>query len=229
MTDESARTDPPLRLRPPAWDEATLVRVHAIRRVRRRHVWLSRLLLLAGLGLVGWVAAEKLEAAWAQRWAAARLADEPGDDGEAVAGARPSPRPGEPVARLAIPRLALDVVALEGVDPETLDRGAGHFPGSALPGEPGNASFAGHRDSFFRPLGRVEEGDEVLLETPAGRHVYRVTDTRVVGPEEVEVVAALPGRQLTLVTCYPFDWIGPAPRRFVVRAVLADGSARAGP
>jgi sortase A len=131
------------------------------------------------------------------------------------------------VARLAIPRLGIDVVALEGVDPEVLDRGAGHFPGSALPGAPGNASFAGHRDSFFRALGRVEEGDEVRLETPSGLHVYHVTGTQVVGPHQVEVVAPIAGRHLTLVTCYPFDWIGPAPKRFIVRAALATPQAAA--
>jgi len=222
MIEESGRTDPPLRLRAPGWDEAPLQRVHAVRRHRRRHVWLSRLLVLAGLALVGYVAAKKLEATWAQRWAALRL-DRTADEAAAEA---PALRPGDPVARLTVPGLDLDVMALEGVDETTLDRGAGHFPGSALPGEPGNASFAGHRDTFFRALGRVEQGTEIHLETSRGAHVYRVTETRVVGSDAVEVVAPLPGSQLTLVTCYPFDWVGPAPRRFVVRAVLL-GSATA--
>jgi sortase A len=221
MIDEPGRTDPPLQLRDPRWDEAPLHRVHAVRRHRRRHVWLSRLLVLAGLALVGYVAAKKLEATWAQRWAAQRL-DRTADEAEA-----PALRPGDPVARLTVPSLALDVMALEGVDEATLDRGAGHFPGSALPGEPGNASFAGHRDTFFRALGRVEQGTEIHLETSRGAHVYQVTETRVVGPDAVEVVASLPGSHLTLVTCYPFDWVGPAPRRFVVRAVLLGSSSPA--
>lgn len=225
MTPPRTRPDIPMRQGTPDWDEVALVRVHAVRRRRRRHLWLSRLLLLAGLALVGYVTAKKIEAGWAQRWAAQRL-ESTAEAEEAPESPDPAPAPlppphGEPVARLSIPRISLDVVALEGVDAETLDRGAGHFPGSALPGEPGNASFAGHRDSFFRPLSRVQEGDEVLLETAGGGELaYRVTATRVVGPDEVDVVAPLPGRQLTLVTCYPFDWIGPAPRRFVVRAVL---------
>ncbi|MEZ5332709.1 MAG: class D sortase [Thermoanaerobaculia bacterium] len=213
------------------WDETPLIRLDTRHRRTRRHRWISPLLLLAGVALVGYVAARKAEAAWAQRWASARLdearreappAAAPEPEGTPPA---PAPRPGEPVARLEIPRLSVDVVALEGVDPETLDRGVGHFPGSALPGADGNASFAGHRDSFFRALQRVAEGDEVRLETPSGEHVYRVTGTRVVGPDEVDVVAPLPGRQLTLVTCYPFDWIGPAPRRFVVRAALEEASS----
>ena len=223
MIDESRRTDPPLQLRPPGWDEAPLARVHTVRRHQRRHVWLSRLLVLAGLALVGYVAAKKLEATWAQRWAQQRLDRAPAE-AEAEA---PALRPGDPVARLTVPDLALDVMALEGVDEATLDRGAGHFPGSALPGEPGNASFAAHRDTFFRALGRVGEGTEIHLETSRGAHVYRVTETRVVGPDAVEVVAPLPGSQLTLVTCYPFDWVGPAPRRFVVRAVLLGSTTTA--
>lgn len=231
------RVDPPLSPlagSPPAsWDEIPLVRLDTRHRRRRRHRWISPLLLLAGVGLVGYVAARKAEAAWAQRWSAAQLAaarEVPAGAPPAAAEEEtpppvPAPRPGEPVARLEIPRLDVDVVALEGVDPDTLDRGVGHFPGSALPGQDGNASFAGHRDSFFRSLGRVAEGDEVRLESPSGDHVYRVTGTRVVGPDEVQVVAPLPGRQLTLVTCYPFDWIGPAPRRFVVRATLEGASS----
>jgi sortase A len=214
-----------------SWDETRLVRVRARPR-RIRPGWFSRLTLAAGLLLLVYVAAVRLEATWAQRWAARRLST--ADQHEAAAApsapagmpgggaAVAAPLPGEPVGRLSIPRLALDVVALEGVDDDTLRRGAGHFPGTALPGQVGNASFAGHRDSFFRALRDVRSGDEVRVEAPDGDYLYRVTETRVVGPSEVGVIDPLGGSLLTLVTCHPFDWIGPAPRRFVVRGTLVE-------
>ncbi len=204
---------------PVSWDEARVVHVGGVRSRWVRVGWLSRLLVAAGVLLLGYVAAVKLEATWAQRWAARQLEEQRETDAEA----RLAPAAGQPVGRLIIPRLELDVVALEGVDRETLERGAGHFPGTALPGQTGNASFAGHRDSFFRALRDVRHGDEVRLQTPAGDYAYRVTETRVVGPLDVEVIDPVEGRHLTLVTCHPFDWIGPAPRRFVVRAALLDG------
>lgn len=127
------------------------------------------------------------------------------------------------MAHLRSPELELDVVALEGVDPKALRRGAGHFPGTALPGRPGNVAFAGHRDTFFRGLRDAGPGRRIEVETAEALYVYEVTETRIVAPEAVEVVAPLTGGSfLTLVTCYPFDWIGPAPQRFVVRASLAE-------
>lgn len=223
MTRATERPDLPLRPRM-SWADVPLVRVRELAPRRGGPGWLSRLALAVGLLLLAYVAAIELESTWAQRWASDRLQaargepagvpDRPGRT-EAIA-----PAPGEPVGRLLIPRLALDVVALEGVDTATLRRGAGHFPGTAMPGQGGNASFAGHRDSFFRKLRDVRTGDEVTVEAPQGEFLYTVTETRIVEPSAVEVVGSLDGSHLTLVTCYPFDWIGPAPRRFVVRAAL---------
>ena len=106
------------------------------------------------------------------------------------------------------------------MDTRTLRGAVGHIPGTALPGERGNAGFAAHRDTFFRPLQGVRKGDEVIVTTPRGVYRYSVTGTRVVEPENVSVLDPTKETALTLVTCYPFDYIGSAPQRFIVRASL---------
>lgn len=128
--------------------------------------------------------------------------------------------PRELVGRIEVPRLRLSVVAREGVDGATLRVAAGHIPGTALPGAAGNAGFAAHRDTFFRPLKSVRDGDEVIVTTPRGVYRYTVTGTRIVEPAEVSVLDPTTDAILTLVTCYPFEYIGNAPHRFVVRAAL---------
>ena len=127
---------------------------------------------------------------------------------------------GTVIGRLEVSRLRLSAVAREGVDDQILDLAAGHVPGTALPGDPGNAAFAAHRDTFFRPLRRIHEGDVVSVTTPRGRYRYLVTSTRVVDPNDVSVLDPTPEPTLTLVTCYPFTYIGSAPYRFIVRGEL---------
>jgi sortase A len=124
------------------------------------------------------------------------------------------------IGRIELPRLHLSAVAREGVDDRTLDVAIGHVPGTALPGDPGNAAFAAHRDTFFRPLRRVQPGDVVTVTSPRGRYRYLVTSTRVVDPDDVSVLNPTTDVTLTLVTCYPFTYIGNAPYRFVVHAEL---------
>jgi sortase A len=123
------------------------------------------------------------------------------------------------VGRLEIPRVGLSVIVAEGTDENTLERAVGHVSGTALPGEPGNVGLVGHRDTYFRTLERVRPGDTIRLTGPDGRHTYRVGDVDVVSPRQVDVLDPTPTPSLTLVTCYPFHAVGPAPRRFVVRAV----------
>jgi sortase A len=130
------------------------------------------------------------------------------------------PAPRSLIGRIEVPRLGLSALAREGVDIGTLRGSAGHVPGSALPGEVGNAAFAAHRDTFFRPLQRIRAGDEITIATAAGDFRYRVSQTRIVDPSDVSVLAASPDATLTLVTCYPFDYIGSAPQRFIVSAHL---------
>ena len=124
------------------------------------------------------------------------------------------------VGRIEVQRINLSAVAREGVDTRTLRGSAGHVPGSALPGEAGNAAFAAHRDTFFRPLRGVRRGDEIAVTTAHGEFRYVVSGTRIVEPSDVSVLRASAEPTLTLVTCYPFDYIGSAPQRFVVTARL---------
>jgi sortase A len=122
------------------------------------------------------------------------------------------------VARLEIERLGLSTVVREGADDSTLRTAAGHLSDTPLPGEPGNSAIAGHRDTLFRKLKDVRVGDRIAVTRPAGTAYFTVRDTRVVAPTDVLVLAPTEGPTLTLVTCYPFRYIGPAPNRFVVRA-----------
>lgn len=124
------------------------------------------------------------------------------------------------VGRIEVPRLKLSALAREGADVETLRRAIGHIPGTALPGALGNAGFAAHRDTFFGPLKSVRHGDEVIVTTTRGVFRYLVTGTQIVEPSDVSVLDPTPDGTLTLVTCYPFDYLGSAPQRFIVRAAL---------
>jgi sortase A len=124
-----------------------------------------------------------------------------------------------PLAVLRIGRIRLEVPVLPGTDDSTLDRAVGHIDGTALPGADGNLGIAGHRDGFFRGLKDIAAGDLIELETLREKYVYRVQRIWVVDQQDVSVVAPTASRALTLVTCYPFYFIGSAPRRFIVRAV----------
>lgn len=131
----------------------------------------------------------------------------------------PAPEPGELVGRLTIPRVGVSAIVLEGVDKKTLRRGAGHIPATALPGQDeGNVGIAAHRDSFFRGLKDIQEDDTIELATLDGTFRYKVEWTKIVKPGDVSVLEPTDGAALTLVTCYPFYYVGSAPRRFIVRA-----------
>jgi sortase A len=125
-----------------------------------------------------------------------------------------------PLAVLRIPRIQLEVPVLPGTDDRTLDRGLGHIEDTALPGTDGNSGIAGHRDGFFRGLKDIVPGDTIELDTLDGKETYRVDQTWVVDPEDVSVLdpTSPSTRVLTLVTCYPFYFVGSAPSRFIVRA-----------
>lgn len=131
---------------------------------------------------------------------------------------RTAPKEGAVLGRIEIPRLEVKVAILEGTTPQTLRLGVGHIQGTALPGEPGNIGIAGHRDTYFRVLKDIRTGDEIQIQTAAGLSQYRVDLVQIVAPSETGVLAASAGPAVTLVTCYPFRFIGPAPERFVVHA-----------
>jgi sortase A len=128
------------------------------------------------------------------------------------------------VGRLAIPRLRVRAMVREGTGERTLSLALGHIPGTALPGQLGNTGVAGHRDTLFRSLRNVAANDEITFETTRGTYVYRVESTQVVKPEDVAVLDPGPTRELTLVTCFPFEYVGSAPDRFIVKAQLVSES-----
>ena len=212
-------------------------------RRRRGARWLRHLelvLLLTAIAALGWVVHEQVvasrdQADWAQELetrlaatAEATDASAPATDGEPLAARRRFEATGT-IGRIEIPRLQLSVMTREGADAATLRRAVGHVPSTALPGETGNAAFAGHRDTFFRKLRDIRKGDEILFTTPAGRHRYVVNDLRVVAPTDVSVLEPTARPVLTLVTCYPFNYIGSAPERFIVRASLRESQDASGP
>jgi sortase A len=122
------------------------------------------------------------------------------------------------IGEIQVARLHLKAIVVQGDSHTLLRRAVGHIPETALPGATGNVVLAGHRDTFFRPLRHIRLGDAITLKTPDGAFRYLVESTEVVPATDMQVLNASSGRILTLITCFPFDYIGPAPNRFVVRA-----------
>ena len=180
--------------------------------------WLSSLgsaLIVGGVALLGWYGWKLHQQSAAQRRAKEWLI------GTAAIHRTASPSPlrrGDVIGELQIPRLQVSVMVFEGDDAGILSEGAGHIPGTALRFGAGNIGIAAHRDTYFRPLRVVHADDIVTLKTPAGTSRYAVTETKIVRPSDIGVLAQAPGRDLTLVTCYPFYYVGNAPERFIVHA-----------
>jgi sortase A len=124
------------------------------------------------------------------------------------------------LGRLEVPRIGLSAMVLEGVGPQTLRVAVGHVLRTPEPGQPGNIALAGHRDTFFRPLRQIEVNDEIRMDTPSRILRYRVSSTEVVDPHDTGVLKPHHKNELTLITCYPFSYIGAAPKRFIVHADL---------
>jgi sortase A len=125
---------------------------------------------------------------------------------------------GDVIGQIEVPRLGMSAIVVQGDSDDILRRAVGHVPETALPGQAGNVALAGHRDTIFRPLRDVQVGDTVTLKTPAGNHTYQVSSTEVVPPTDVGVLESRGQNELTLITCFPFHFIGHAPNRFIVRA-----------
>lgn len=179
---------------------------------------LGLLLMLVGMVAVLRVGFQFAAASWFERQTRA-----------ALDGLRHAPRPeqaptpdtmrsGDAIGTLEIVRLGLSGVVVEGDSDAVLDRAIGHLPDTPLPWKDGNSALAAHRDTIFRPLKGVRLGDVLRLRTPHGDFDYRVTDTLIVKPEEVWVLDPTPVTTLTLISCWPFNYIGNAPERFIVRA-----------
>jgi len=201
-----------------------IVGKEALRRILK---WSQRVLFACAILLLGyctfalgdaWLfqrrAARDLDRLQRDRRAAIQLTLQP----VSVIAPRVAPVAGSLIGRIEIARLDLSVVVVEGVDRISLRRAVGHIPGTALPGEAGNVGLAGHRDTFFRQLKDVKIDDEIQISTLTGNFKYQVVALRIVDPENVAVLAASGENVLTLVTCYPFYFVGPAPKRWIVRA-----------
>lgn len=203
-----------------------------ISRVFEVGLWLTAFVCL------GWVGLAWLDSMEADRRVEEALADAAASDSSSSDSSSTSPRAtpaaisfpelatGDPIGRLRIPDVDLDAAILEGDDEDVLHRAVGHLSDTPLPGAGGVVALAGHRDTFFRNLRHVEVGQRVELETRWGPYTYEVRATRVVDPEDLWVLEGpVAGEVLTLVTCHPFDFVGPAPRRFIVWATRAPAPA----
>jgi len=178
-------------------------------------------LVFAGLGLLGYVASEywgmyrsqqKLEAEW-ERQAASVSAP-----GSATIS------PDQMLTRVVIPKIGMDAIVVEGASRKQLSEGPGHVQQTAMPGEVGNAVITAHRDTFFRHIYELMKGDQILVRRNGRVFTYEVTSKRIVMPDDVSVIKPTSDAQLTLITCYPTYYIGPAPKRLVVFSKLVDSS-----
>ena len=200
---------------------------------RASRVWLDRALIAFGLACLLFYATVTIQAAIYQRHAKAEIDQMISGRYAALSPAAlaTTPKPnvrrlevGELIGRVDIPRLKLSAAVAEGDDNATLGRAVGHLPDTPLPWfRRGNVGLAAHRDGLFRALKDIRAGDEVKVVTPRGEYSYRVSKTLIVDPDDVWVLAPTQAPTVTLITCYPFSFVGHAPQRFIVRAELVGG------
>lgn len=180
---------------------------------------ISLFLLLLGLALVGYVGSQywdmyhsqrQLQAQWEKQATAAAAPGQPKLSAE------------EMLTRVSIPKINLDAIVVEGATPRQLTKGPAHITETAFPGETGNSVITGHRDTFFRHIYELKKGDEIFVRRNGESFKYEVTGKKVVKPEDVSVLNPTPDTQLTLITCYPTYYIGPAPERLVVFSRLVE-------
>lgn len=201
--------------------------------------WLERGLLGVGLALAAWCAAVLVEARFHNTMPVAPSSGQlkvtqtvipalPGDKGgpPTTTTTTPAPAAGTLLGRLDAPSVKMSTALLEGSDDATLSRGAGHIEDTPLPGQIGNMGIAGHRDTVFRPLRHIQVGDALMLTTPEKVYRYKISRTLIVDPNDVYVLDPTDQPTLTLVTCYPFEYVGHAPRRFIVQAQMVGEGAR---
>jgi len=205
-------------------------------------IWIERALLLSGLALLAVYGSARFDSFFSSRSALNRFAaitplsasasDEVGGDIDPsrvdfglwdehrVQAYRGSfnGKSSAPLAVLHISKIGLETPLLDGTDRLTLNHALGRIAGTARPGEPGNIGIAGHRDGFFRGLKNIRVGDRIELRTPTGTDKYDVDQIDVVDPNDVDVLKPRSAASLTLVTCYPFHFIGAAPQRYIVHA-----------
>lgn len=181
----------------------------------------SLALIVLGVGLLGYVGSQywgmyhtqqNLEAEWERQ---AAVASTPGPA---------SISSDQMLTRVVIPKINMDAIVIEGVSRKELSSGPGHMKETAMPGETGNAVITAHRDTFFRHIYELTKGDHIQVRRNGRVFTYEVTGKRIVEPDDVSVLKQTPDPQLTLITCYPTYYIGPAPQRLVVFSRLVDSS-----
>lgn len=180
------------------------------------------LLVVLGLSLLGYVSyqywdmyhtQQQLEAQWEQQAASVSV---------------PQPKPipaADMLTRVSIPRINMDAIVVEGASRKQLSIGPGHVVDTAMPGEPGNAVITGHRDTFFRNIYELKKGDEIVVRRNGQVFKYQVTGKKIVEPGDLSVLKPTEDPQLTLITCYPTYYIGPAPKRLVIFSKLVQPSS----
>lgn len=185
---------------------------------------LSLLLVIAGLALLGYVGS--------QYWAMYRTQQELAQEWEQQqTSATPAPAAPEQaklaaadmLTRVVVPKIGLDAIVVEGASRKALSEGPGHMKETAMPGENGNSVITGHRDTFFRHIYELNKGDDILVKRNGQTYTYQVTGKKIVLPEDVSVLRQTTDPQLTLITCYPTYYVGPAPKRLVVFSRLVQG------
>jgi sortase A len=193
--------------------------------LRRILQWTQRVLFAGATVMLGYCAYVVVDSRIFQHREKQRLdrllSDQPKTTpASAIEAVKVTPRvgPGGLIGQVQIARLGIAVMVVEGTARRGLRRAAGHIPGTAMPGQPGNVGIAAHRDTFFRPLRNIQRDDVITLTTLSGEYRYRVVSTQVVSPSNVAVLNSDGNQILTLVTCYPFYFVGAAPSRFIVRA-----------
>jgi sortase A len=176
---------------------------------------ISLVLMMVGAGLLGYVGSKYwymyhsqrvLEVEWERQGAAAN-----------TSGASPA----QVLTRISIPKISLNAMVVEGASSEQLTQGPGHLTETAFPGDTGNAVITGHRDTFFRRIFELEQGDEISVQRDGRLFRYQVTGKKIVKPDDISVLNRTSDAELTLITCYPMHYIGPAPKRLVVFSKLA--------
>jgi sortase A len=199
---------------------------------RHLSVWIERLLFIVGATCLGAYAFATVDARRYQAEQTAAFAAS--EAAEKAPAARPRPEEkrsasaampstelvetGTLLGMLDVPRLKLSAPVVQGDDDSTLSKAVGHLPDTPLPWHEGNSAVAAHRDTLFRPLKDIAVGDEILFRTPTGDLHYRVTRTSIVNPDDVSVLDPGSRNMITLITCYPFYYVGHAPKRFIVHA-----------
>jgi len=181
--------------------------------------WTRTFLFLLGALTVSYVGLMLLHARNYQEVAMSALAGQmQAGEPSKVMPSRSVAKEGDVLGRIEIQRLGMMVAIVQGTTSRTLGVGVGHIAGTALPGEPGNIGIAGHRDTYFRALKDIHLGDEIRIQTATSLSRYKVDTVRIVSPDDIGVLAPSAASAITLVTCYPFHFIGAAPQRFVVHA-----------